>query len=72
MAGARAVGAAGRGWGSSYAGSAGRHSCVRVGTRCSPPAVRGGPVARGVGGRALSPLRLPSSWELSGPAAHVL
>ena len=46
MAGARAVGAAGRVWGSSYAGSAGRHSCVRVGTKCSPPAVRGAPVAR--------------------------
>ena len=72
VAGARAVGAAGRGWGSSYAGSAGRHSCVRVGTRCSPPAVRGNPVARGVRGRALSPLRLPSSWGLSGPTAHVL
>ena len=72
MAGARAVGAAGRGWGSSYAGSAGGHSCVRVGTRCSPPVVRGGPVARGVRGRALSPLRLPSSSRLSGPAAHVL
>ena len=72
MAGARAVGAAGRGWGSSYAGSAGRRSCVRVGTRCSPPVVRGGPVARGVRGRALSPLRLPSSWGLSGPAGHVL
>ena len=72
MAGARAVGAAGRGWGSSYAGSVGRHSCVRVGTRCPPPAVRGGPVARGVRGRALSPLRLPSSGGLSGPAAHVL
>ena len=72
MAGARAVGAVGRGWGSSYAGSAGRHSCVRAGTRCSPPAVRGGPVARGVPGRALCPLRLPSSWGLSGPAAHVL
>ena len=37
VAGARAMGAAGRGRGSSYAGSAGRHSCVRVGTRCSPP-----------------------------------
>ena len=37
MAGALAVGAAGREWGSPYAGSAGRHSCVRVGTRCSPP-----------------------------------
>ena len=37
-----------------------------------PPAVRGGPVARGVRGRALSPLRLPSFWGLSGPAAHVL
>ena len=72
MAGARAVGAAGRGWGSSYTGSAGRHSCVCVGTRCSPPGVRGSPVARGVRGRALSPLRLPSSWGLSGPAAHVL
>ena len=72
MAGACAVGAAGRGWGSSYAGSAGRHSCVRVGTRCSPPAVCGGPVARGVRGWALSPLWLPSSWGLSGPAAHVL
>ena len=72
LAGARAVGAAGRGWGSSYAGSAGRHLCVRVGTRCSPPAVRGGPVARSVRGRALSPLRLPSSWGLSGPASHVL
>ena len=72
MAGALAVGAAGRGWGSSYAGSAGRRSCVPVGTRCSPPAVRGGSVARGVRGRALSPLRLPSSWGLSGPAAHVL
>ena len=72
VAGARAVGAAGRGWGSSYAGSAGRHSCVRVGTRCSPPAVRGGLVARGVRGRALSPLRLPSSWGLSGTATHVL
>ena len=35
-------------------------------------AVRGGPIARGVRGRALSPLRLPSSWGLSGPAAHVL
>ena len=72
MAGARAVGAARRGWWSSYAGSAGLHSCVRVGTRCSPPAVRGGPVARGVRGRALSPLRLPSSPGLSGPAAHAL
>ena len=72
VAGARAVGAAGRGWGSSYNGSAGRHICVRVGTRCSPPAVRGGPVARGVRGPALSPLWLPSSWGLSGPAAHVL
>ena len=66
MAGARAVGAAGRAWGSSYAGSAGRHSCVRVGTRCSPPAVRCGPVARCVRGQALSPPRLPSSWGLSG------
>ena len=66
------MGAAGRGLRSLYAGSAGRHSCVRVCTRCSPPAVRGGPVARGVRGRALSPLRLPSSWELSGPATHVL
>ena len=37
VAGARAVGAAGRGWGSSYAGSACRHSCVRAGTRCPPP-----------------------------------
>ena len=37
MAGAHAVGSAGRGWGSSYAGSAGCHLCVRVGTRCSPP-----------------------------------
>ena len=37
-----------------------------------PPAVRGGPVARGVRGRALSPLRLPSFCGLSGPAAHVL
>ena len=37
-----------------------------------PPAVGGGPVARGIRGRALSPLRLPSSWELSGPAVHVL
>ena len=72
MAGARAVGAAGRGWGSSYAGSAFRHSFVRVGIRCSPPAVRGGPVARGVRGRALSPFRLLSSWGLSGPGAHVL
>ena len=72
MAGARAVGAVGHGWGGSYAGFAGRHSCVRVGTRCSPPAVRGGPVARGVRGRALSPIRLPSSLGLSGPAAHVL
>ena len=72
MAGARAVGAAGRGCGSSYAGSAGRHSCVRVGTRCSPTAVRGSPVARGVRGRPLSPLWLLSSWGLSGPAAHVL
>ena len=72
MAGARAVGTAGRGLGSSYAGSVSWHLCVRVGTRCSPPAVRGGPVARGVWGRALSPLRLPSSWGLSGPAAHVL
>ena len=72
MAGARAVGTAGRGWRSSYAGSAGRHSCVRVRTRCSPPAVRDGPVARGVRGRALSPVRLPSSWGPLGPAAHVL
>ena len=62
----------GVGWHCSYAGSAGRHSCVRVGTRCSPPAVRGSLVARGVRGRALSPLRLPSPWGLSGPAAHVL
>ena len=37
-----------------------------------PPAVRGSPFARGVRGQALSPLRLPSSWKLSGPAAHVL
>ena len=37
-----------------------------------PPAVRGGPVARGVPGPALSPLRLPSSWGLLGPAADVL
>ena len=72
VAGACAVGAAGRGWGSSYADPAGRHSCVCVGIRCSPPAVRGGAVARGVRGRALSPLRLPSSWGLSGPAVHVL
>ena len=72
MAGARAVGAAGPGWGSSYAGSAGRHSRVRVGTRCSPPAVRGSSVARGIRGGALSPLRLPSSSGLSGPVAHVL
>ena len=34
MAGARAVGAAGGGWGSSYAGSAGQHSFMRVGPRC--------------------------------------
>ena len=72
MAGVRAVGAAGRGLGSSYAGSAGRRSCVRVGSRCSPPAVRGDPLARGVRGRALSLLRLPSSWGLPGPAVHVL
>ena len=72
MAGAHAVGAAGRGWQCSYVGSAGRHSCVRVGTRCSPPAVRGSLVARGVRGQALSPLRLPSYWGLSGPAAHML
>ena len=52
----------GRAWvGSWYAGSAGRHSCVRAGTGCSLPAVRGGPVARGVRGRALSPFQLPSS-----------
>ena len=72
MAGARAVGAAGRQLGSLYAGSAGWHWCVRVGTRCSPPALCSGLVARGVRGRALSPLRLPPSWGLSGPAAHVL
>ena len=57
--------------GSWYAGSAGRRSCVRVGIRCSPPAVRGDPVALGVRGRALSLLRLPSSW-LPGPAVHLL
>ena len=72
MAGVRAVGGSGRGLGSSHAGSAGRRSCVRVGIRCSPPAVRGDPVARGVRGRALSLLRLPSSWGLPGPAVHVL
>ena len=38
----------------------------------APPPVGGGPVARGVRGGALSPLRLPSSWGLSGPAAQVL
>ena len=47
MAGTRALGAAGRRWVSLYAGSAGRHSCVCVGTRCSPPAVRGGPCCEG-------------------------
>ena len=51
------VGAAGRGWGSSYAGSADRHSCVCVGIRCSPPAVRGGPL-RGASEAGHSP---PSS-----------
>ena len=55
MAGVRAVGAAGRGQGSLFAGSAGRRLRVRVGIGCSPPAVRGDPVARGVRGRSLSP-----------------
>ena len=72
MAGVCAVGAAGRGLGSSYAGSAGRLSCVRVGIRCSSPAVRGDPIARGVQGGALSLLRLPSSWGLPGLTVHVL
>ena len=72
LAGVRAVGAAGRGLGSLYAGSAGRRWCVRVGIRCSPPAVSCDPVARGVRGRALSLLRLPSSTGLQGPAVHVL
>ena len=40
VAGVRAVGPAGRGLESSYAGSAGRRLCVRVGVRCShPPSV---------------------------------
>ena len=74
MAGVRAVGAAGRGLGSSNTGSAGRRSLVRVGIRCSPcrPCSMGDPVARGVRGRALSLLRLPSSWGLPAPAIHVL
>ena len=72
VAGVRAVGAAGRGLGSSYAGSAGRRLCVRVGIRSSAPTVRGDPVARGVRGRALSLLRLPSSQGPLGPAVHVL
>ena len=62
MAGARAVGAVGRWWGTSNAGSACRRSRVRVGIRCSPcrPRSTGAPVARGVRGQALSSLRLPS------------
>ena len=74
VAGARVVGAVGRWWGSSNAGSAGRRSRVRVGTRCSPcrPCSMGGPVARGFRGQALSLLRLPSSGGLPGTAAHVL
>ena len=72
MAGVLALCAAGLGWESSYAGYAGRRSCVRVGIRCSPPAVRGDPFARGVRGRALSFLRLSSFWGLPGPAVHVL
>ena len=72
MAGARAVDAAGRGWGSSYAGSVGRHSCVRVGTRCSPPQSVAVPLRGASEAGRSPPLRLPSSWKLSGPAAHVL
>ena len=51
---------------------AGIRVCVWALGAPPPPAVRGGPVVRGVRGRALSPLRLPSSWGLSGPAAHML
>ena len=50
VAGVRAMGAAGRGLGSSNAGSAGRRSPVGVGIRCSAcrPYSMGDPVARGV------------------------
>ena len=72
MVGARAVVAVGRGWGSSNAGSAGRRSRVRVDIRCSPcrPRSMGDPVARGVRGQALSPLRLPSFGRLPGSATR--
>ena len=49
-----------------------RGPCVRVVIRCSSPAVRGDPLARGVRARALSFLRLSSSWGLLGPNVHVL
>ena len=74
MAGVRAMGAVGRGLGSSNAGSAGRRSHVRVRIGCSPcrPCSTGDPVARGVRGRVLSLLRLPSSWGLPGCTTHLL
>ena len=45
--------------------------CVWALDAVPPPSVVP-PVARGVQGRALSILRLPSSWGLPGPAVHVL
>ena len=63
MANVRAVGAAGLGLGSSNAGFAGWLLHVRVGIRCSSCCLcsMGDLVARGVRGRALYLLRLPSS-----------
>ena len=72
MAGARAMGAVGRGWGSSNAGFAGRRSRVCVGSRCSPcrPHSMGDPVARSVRGQAFLLLQLPSSRGLPGSATR--
>ena len=55
------------GLGSSYAVSAGRRSFVRVGIRCSPPAVRGDPVPGAAGARC--PRAVGMSVRVWGPGA---
>ena len=72
MAGAPAVGAVERGWGGPNARSASRRSRVCVGIRCFPcrPRSMGDPVARGVQGQALSPVRLFSFGGLPGSATR--
>ena len=72
VAGVRAAGAAGRGLGRLYAGSAGRRSCVRVGIRCSPPTIRGAPwpVTRGEGCLRLGALPPPVAILLGAAGAR--